>query len=55
MTINYDGFAIIPHYCDDCKRRFVFEFYRKFNVPAIYNYNTYAYKCQNCVKKTNTI
>ena len=35
ITINYDCVTIVSHYCDDCKRRFIFEFYIRFKYIII--------------------
>lgn len=50
MTINY--FAILPKYCDCCKRTFILEKYHKRYIEVgIEYYPLKVYICDKCFKE----
>lgn len=50
MTIKHDGFALVPQVCCNCKRRFIWEPFRK-----VQSVNKVLVSCSNCYENKTSI
>lgn len=52
MKWDFDGIAITPKFCHECRRNFMFERYKKYVQTRIPNCYGYDYVCHKCYSKS---
>lgn len=51
MKWDFDGIALTPKICDKCRKKFIFERYKKYSITRIPNCYGYYYVCYECYSK----